>query len=116
MWYLYHTPRENACQEKENDDDDHDTDEKLSALYGEEWRDVSLENLMDSKYFRDIKEFLDSKKKILTCESVSKIVNKIYISLLKKHSCLSDIVKVMNLQLLRCMKYVYSPAIPVWFS
>ncbi|XP_050929827.1 nuclear GTPase SLIP-GC isoform X6 [Lates calcarifer] len=77
LWYLYHTPRENACQEKENDDDDHDTDEKLSALYGEEWRDVSLENLMDSKYFRDIKEFLDSKKKILTCESAEELSEKI---------------------------------------
>ncbi|GAA6229171.1 nuclear GTPase SLIP-GC-like [Lates japonicus] len=77
LWYLYHTPRENACQEKENDDDDHDTDEKLSALYGEEWRDISLENLMDNKYFRDIKEFPDSKRKILTCESAEELSAKI---------------------------------------
>ena len=60
--------------DEEREDDDHDDIvEKLSALYGDEWKDKSPENLMDSKYFREIPEFLQSRKKTLTCESVNKI-------------------------------------------
>lgn len=71
MWSLLNFLRDNADKDKEDDDDYHD-DEKLSAVYGEEWKDKSPENLMDDKYFREIPEFLLSKRKILTCESVSK--------------------------------------------
>lgn len=64
MWSLINFQEDNA-----------DRDEKLTALYGEEWKDKSPENLMDNRYFKEITEFLHSKKKILTCESVS---NRIY--------------------------------------
>ncbi|XP_071329760.1 nuclear GTPase SLIP-GC-like [Trachinotus anak] len=75
-------------QGKEDDDDDYrDTVEKLSALYGEEWKqhgnispdtspDISP-NLMDNKYFREIPEFLLSKKKILTGESAEELSAKL---------------------------------------
>ncbi|XP_051243567.1 nuclear GTPase SLIP-GC-like isoform X42 [Dicentrarchus labrax] len=49
--------------------EDNDTDEKLSALYGEEWKNKKPENLMDHKYFKEIPEFLHSRRKTLTCES-----------------------------------------------
>ena len=67
-------------KEKKNDEDDrddeyHDICNKLSALYGEEWKQKSCENLMDNKYFREIPEFLQSKKKSLTCELVRSKIN-----------------------------------------
>ncbi|XP_038556388.1 nuclear GTPase SLIP-GC-like isoform X2 [Micropterus salmoides] len=68
LWYFKFL-WDNADQDEE-DDDAGDTTEKLSALYGEEWKNKSLENLMDNKYFSDIPEFLRSKSKIFTCESV----------------------------------------------
>ncbi|XP_022608137.1 nuclear GTPase SLIP-GC-like [Seriola dumerili] len=72
LWSVYHVLRD-ADQEKEDDDDYRDTVEKLSALYGEEWENIPPENLMDSKYFREIPEFLFSKRKILTCESAEEL-------------------------------------------
>lgn len=77
---MYHILQDNAGQQKENDDDYRDTVEKLAAVYGEEWKNISLENRMDNKYFKDIPEFLQSKRKILTCESVSLILKYIYIN------------------------------------
>ena len=48
-------------------------DEKLSAMYGDEWKNKSSEELMDDKYFEEIKEFISSKTpKNLKCGSVSK--------------------------------------------
>ncbi|XP_039906163.1 nuclear GTPase SLIP-GC-like isoform X1 [Simochromis diagramma] len=61
----------NKNQDKE-DDDYHDAVEKLSALYGEDWR-RSFENLMENKYFKEIPEFLQSRRKILTCESANEL-------------------------------------------
>ncbi|XP_070838275.1 nuclear GTPase SLIP-GC-like [Chaetodon trifascialis] len=63
--------------EQEDDSDDRDTAEKLSAVYGEEWKDKSPENLMDSKYFKEVPEFLPSKKKTLTCESAEELSAKL---------------------------------------
>ncbi|XP_026212084.1 nuclear GTPase SLIP-GC-like isoform X1 [Anabas testudineus] len=60
-------------QEKEDNEDYRDTVEKLSALYGEEWRNIPPENLMDNKYFREIPEFLYNKRKILTCETAREL-------------------------------------------
>ncbi|KAI3359838.1 hypothetical protein L3Q82_014194, partial [Scortum barcoo] len=73
LWSLFNFLGDNADQEdtQEDDDDYCDTVERLTALYGEEWRNKSPENLMDNKYFREITEFLDSKRKILTCESAT---------------------------------------------
>lgn len=55
----------------ENEEDDHrEIVEKLSALYGEDWKEKSPDDLMDGKYFIEIQEFLRSKKKILTADKV----------------------------------------------
>ncbi|KAM8723923.1 nuclear GTPase SLIP-GC-like isoform 1-T1 [Acanthopagrus schlegelii] len=49
-------------------------DEKLSALYGDEWKNKSSEELMDDKYFEEIKEFLSSKTpKNLKCGSAEEL-------------------------------------------
>ncbi|XP_026020781.1 nuclear GTPase SLIP-GC-like [Astatotilapia calliptera] len=64
-----------ALEDHDDDDDgggnddclDHDG--KLSALYGEEWKEKSTLSLMDNKYFRDIPEFLKPKIKILESDS-----------------------------------------------
>ncbi|XP_015246689.1 PREDICTED: nuclear GTPase SLIP-GC-like [Cyprinodon variegatus] len=68
-------------QERHDDDDDidsrYDLFEKLSAVYGEEWKQKSSQQLMDIKNFREIPEFLQSTKKILTCESSKDLSSKI---------------------------------------
>ncbi|CAI5675427.1 unnamed protein product [Oreochromis niloticus] len=71
LWSFRQFLDNNKNQDKE-DDDYHDAVEKLSALYGEDWR-KSFENLMDRKYFKEIPEFLQSKRKILTCESANEL-------------------------------------------
>ncbi|KAL3987084.1 DNA excision repair protein ERCC-4 [Sarotherodon galilaeus] len=71
LWSFRQFLDNNKNQDKE-DDDYHDAVEKLSALYGEDWR-RSFENLMDRKYFKEIPEFLQSKRKILTCESANEL-------------------------------------------
>ena len=55
----------------DDDDDDDGDDEKLSALYGREWKQKSPENLMDDEHFGEIPEFLESRKKTLTGNTVS---------------------------------------------
>ncbi|KAM4717665.1 nuclear GTPase SLIP-GC-like [Anableps anableps] len=62
--------------EDEENDGYHDLIEKLSALYGEEWKQKSSEQLMDNRYFREIPEFLQSTKKILSCESAIELSTK----------------------------------------
>ncbi|KAF3700184.1 Nuclear GTPase SLIP-GC [Channa argus] len=71
LWYLYHILGDKADEER--DEDYCDTVEKLSAVYGEEWKNKSPENLMDIKYFREIPEFLCYRRKILTCESAKEL-------------------------------------------
>ncbi|CAI5675413.1 unnamed protein product [Oreochromis niloticus] len=71
LWSFRQLLDNNKNQEKE-DDDYHDAVEKLSALYGEDWK-KSFENLMENKYFKEIPEFLQSRRKILTCESVNEL-------------------------------------------
>ena len=80
MWSLLNFLGDNADQgdDQEEEEDYHDIDEKLSAVYGEEWRNKSAEDLMDNKYFKEIPEFLQSKRKILTCESVSETKYYVY--------------------------------------
>ncbi|XP_033998827.1 nuclear GTPase SLIP-GC-like isoform X3 [Trematomus bernacchii] len=71
LWTLFNFLGDNEDQEK--DKDDQDSVEKLSVLYGEEWRNKSPENLMDKKYFREIPEFLHSKSKILTSDTAKEL-------------------------------------------
>ncbi|XP_039681450.1 nuclear GTPase SLIP-GC-like isoform X2 [Perca fluviatilis] len=57
----------------QEDEDYPEFKEKLSALYGEEKENKTSEMLMEKKYFKEIPEFLENKKKILTCESAEKL-------------------------------------------
>ncbi|XP_040927717.1 nuclear GTPase SLIP-GC-like [Betta splendens] len=67
LWCLYN-----------NVGDDHEIEDKLTALYGEEWRNKPpLENLLDNKYFKEIPEFLMDKKKFLTSESAAELSAKL---------------------------------------
>ncbi|XP_034075650.1 nuclear GTPase SLIP-GC-like isoform X4 [Gymnodraco acuticeps] len=71
LWTLFNFLGDNEDQEK--DEDYQDSVEKLSVLYGEEWRNKSPENFMDKKYFREIPEFLLSKSKILTSDTAKEL-------------------------------------------
>ncbi|XP_023204882.1 nuclear GTPase SLIP-GC-like isoform X1 [Xiphophorus maculatus] len=53
----------------DSDEEYHDAVDKLSALYEEEWREKSCEQLMESKYFKEIPEFFQSRSKNLIFES-----------------------------------------------
>ncbi|XP_056256742.1 nuclear GTPase SLIP-GC-like [Seriola aureovittata] len=74
LWSLDHIVRDNEDWEKDVDDD---TVGRLSALYGEEWKNIPTKNLMDNKHFREIPEFLFSKTKTLTCESAGELSSKL---------------------------------------
>ncbi|XP_030262969.1 nuclear GTPase SLIP-GC-like [Sparus aurata] len=50
-----------------------DIDEELSAVYGVERINKSPEDLMNDRYFKEVPEFLQSKRKILTCESAEEL-------------------------------------------
>nr|XP_033501216.1 nuclear GTPase SLIP-GC-like [Epinephelus lanceolatus] len=80
LWSLLNFLGDNADQEDEQEDEqegdqedgeDQDTVDKLSALYGAEWKDKTPENLMENKYFKEVPEFLQSKRKLLTSESAN---------------------------------------------
>ncbi|XP_061565883.1 LOW QUALITY PROTEIN: nuclear GTPase SLIP-GC-like [Cololabis saira] len=61
-------------EDQEQEDDEHkEISEKLSALYGDEWKKILGENRMASKYFKEIPEFLQGRKKILTSESAKEL-------------------------------------------
>ncbi|XP_049418340.1 nuclear GTPase SLIP-GC-like isoform X2 [Epinephelus fuscoguttatus] len=86
LWSSLNFLGDNADQEDEQedeqegdqeDDEDQDTVDKLLALYGEEWRDKTPENLMENKYFKEIPEFLLSKRKLLTAESAKELSAKL---------------------------------------
>ncbi|XP_072224613.1 nuclear GTPase SLIP-GC-like [Leuresthes tenuis] len=74
LWSKDQVLRDGANQ---NDNEYHDIDDKLSALYGKEWLKKSHENLMDSKYFREIPEFLQSDILNLTSESAQELSAKL---------------------------------------
>uniref|UniRef100_A0A3Q2E0F6 Nuclear GTPase SLIP-GC-like n=1 Tax=Cyprinodon variegatus TaxID=28743 RepID=A0A3Q2E0F6_CYPVA len=57
--------QENHDDDDNDDDDYHDAVDKLTALYEEEWREKSPEQLMEPKYFKEIPEFLLLKQKTL---------------------------------------------------
>ncbi|XP_015242536.1 PREDICTED: nuclear GTPase SLIP-GC-like [Cyprinodon variegatus] len=56
-------------EEHDKDDDDHEAIEKLTALYEEEWREKSKEQLMEPKNFKEIPEFLFLEQKKMHFES-----------------------------------------------
>uniref|UniRef100_A0A3P8SKJ2 Dynamin N-terminal domain-containing protein n=1 Tax=Amphiprion percula TaxID=161767 RepID=A0A3P8SKJ2_AMPPE len=63
----------NADEEWGDDEERRDIIEKLSAVYREEWKHKSPENLMDIKYFSEIEEFLQSQRMTLTCGSAKEL-------------------------------------------
>uniref|UniRef100_A0AAZ1Y263 AIG1-type G domain-containing protein n=1 Tax=Oreochromis aureus TaxID=47969 RepID=A0AAZ1Y263_OREAU len=73
LWSSHQFLGDNEDCEMDVDNDYHDISEKFSALYGEEWKGKSFEDLMDGKYFREIPEFPQSRRKILTCESADEL-------------------------------------------
>ncbi|XP_035763962.1 nuclear GTPase SLIP-GC-like [Neolamprologus brichardi] len=77
LWSFHQFFCKNGDHKTEDNEDYHDAVEKLSAVYGEEWKQKSSENLMKSKYFKAIPEFLQSKRKILTCESANELCAKV---------------------------------------
>ncbi|KAK2893847.1 hypothetical protein Q8A73_016331 [Channa argus] len=66
MWPLYNI-------EEEDGKNDHEINEKRSALYGEECKNISFENLLDNKCFREIPEFLRGKPKFLKSETAKEL-------------------------------------------
>ncbi|XP_061566211.1 nuclear GTPase SLIP-GC-like [Cololabis saira] len=61
-------------EDQEQEDDEHnEISAKLSALYGDEWKKIIGEKRMASKYFREIPEFLQGRKKIFTSESAKEL-------------------------------------------
>ncbi|KAK2893848.1 hypothetical protein Q8A73_016332 [Channa argus] len=83
LWTFDNFLKDSSSQRIYDDDDDDDNDdreeyrEKLSAVYGEEWKQKSPEELMDKKYFKEIPEFFIRKKKIVPCESAADLSKKI---------------------------------------
>ncbi|XP_030591984.1 nuclear GTPase SLIP-GC-like [Archocentrus centrarchus] len=73
LWSWQQILWDNEDHKMEADDDYRDITEKLSALYGEEWKEKSIENLLENKYFREVPEFLQSRRKILACESAKEL-------------------------------------------
>ncbi|XP_042361306.1 nuclear GTPase SLIP-GC-like isoform X2 [Plectropomus leopardus] len=77
LWTLSNFLGNNAHQEndQECDKDYRDAIKKMSALYGEEWRNKSTDDLMDPKYFKGITEFLDPKRgrKLLKYLTIGKL-------------------------------------------
>ncbi|XP_029997049.1 nuclear GTPase SLIP-GC-like [Sphaeramia orbicularis] len=77
LWSFKNLSGDNGDEDSDNgdeenkstrdDDEYYDNVEKLTALYGDQWKSKSPENLMEAKYFKDVPEFLQSKKKILSC-------------------------------------------------
>ncbi|MEQ2247272.1 hypothetical protein ILYODFUR_007641 [Ilyodon furcidens] len=73
LWSISQFHSDTADQNNDYDDDYQDVAEKLSALYGEEWKQKSSEKLMDARYFSEIPEFLQSTTKILSCETAKEL-------------------------------------------
>lgn len=75
MWYLHQSAGDKNNEETADDDDDDDINDyienKLSALYGEEWKKNSFKDLTEKKCFSDIHELLKSGTKTFTCKTVS---------------------------------------------
>ncbi|XP_075941705.1 uncharacterized protein LOC142944090 isoform X1 [Anarhichas minor] len=75
MCFSKNFPGNNVDQESNQKDDDDRPDivEKLSALYGEDWKKKSPDDLIDCKYFEEIPEILFSKRKILTVKTAEEL-------------------------------------------
>uniref|UniRef100_A0A3P8P9R5 Dynamin N-terminal domain-containing protein n=1 Tax=Astatotilapia calliptera TaxID=8154 RepID=A0A3P8P9R5_ASTCA len=79
-----------------------DPDGKLSALYGEAWKEKSTLSLMDSRYFRDIPEFLKSKRKIFKSDSAEELSKK-FVKYTRSESNETEEVKRWYWPLVKCV-------------
>ncbi|XP_056263681.1 nuclear GTPase SLIP-GC-like [Pseudoliparis swirei] len=79
LWFSKNFLRESADRGRDEDEerDRKDIVEKLSVLYGEDGENKSPEELMDGKYFKEIPEFLLSKRKMLTDETAEELSKKL---------------------------------------
>ncbi|KAL3987086.1 F-box protein 15 [Sarotherodon galilaeus] len=103
---------ENNDDDDDDDDDDDggggsnddflDPDGKLSALYGEEWKERSTHSLMDNKYFIDIPEFRTSKTKILKSDSAEGLSEE-FVKYTRSESNESEEVKRWYWPLVKCV-------------
>ncbi|XP_028456104.1 nuclear GTPase SLIP-GC-like [Perca flavescens] len=94
---LFHFLGDKAGQE---DDDYPDFEKKLSVLYGrKEKENKTSEMLMEKKYFKEIPEFLENKKKLLACESAEKLSAK----LVRYTRCDSEDEKSLFWPLVKCV-------------
>ncbi|KAM9392905.1 nuclear GTPase SLIP-GC-like isoform 2-T2 [Pholidichthys leucotaenia] len=78
-WHQF-LPNKGVQEEEEEDDDENDEDDgeaEMSALYGNEWKHMSPNSFMDKKYFKEIPEFLLSKKKEVMCATAKELSVKI---------------------------------------
>ncbi|XP_038125987.1 nuclear GTPase SLIP-GC-like [Cyprinodon tularosa] len=78
VWSIKQCQRASTDQNRDDDDYDDDDDSqdvaaKLSAVYGDEWKQKSSSQLMGSKYFRKIPEFHQSTKKILSYKTAKEL-------------------------------------------
>lgn len=64
-------------EEKDEDEEYNDALEKMTALYGDEWKLKSPENLMETKYFKEIPEFFQSRRKTIQGESAKELSAKV---------------------------------------
>ncbi|KAM9393659.1 nuclear GTPase SLIP-GC-like [Pholidichthys leucotaenia] len=86
-WHQFLTNK--GVQEEEEEDyedgehprhyehDEGDGEAKMSALYGNEWKHMSPDSFIDTKYFKEIPEFLSSKKKEVICATAKELSAKI---------------------------------------
>ncbi|XP_019211213.1 nuclear GTPase SLIP-GC isoform X2 [Oreochromis niloticus] len=97
-----------ALEDNDDDDDDGgdddslDPDGKLSALYGEEWKERSTHSLMDNKYFIDIPEFRTSKIKILKSDTAERLSEK-FVKYTRSESNETEEVKRWYWPLVKCV-------------
>ncbi|XP_020788755.2 nuclear GTPase SLIP-GC-like isoform X2 [Boleophthalmus pectinirostris] len=77
LWSLKNLFGEISDEEKIDDEEYNENIEKMTALYGDEWKDKSPETLMEPKYFKEIPEFLRSGRKIMQVESAQELAPKV---------------------------------------
>ncbi|XP_015246690.1 PREDICTED: nuclear GTPase SLIP-GC-like [Cyprinodon variegatus] len=78
LWSIRQYQRDSSEQNRDDDDVDDDDDyqdvaAKLSAVYGDVWKQKSSEQLMGSKYFTKIPEFLESREKIMSYKTAKEL-------------------------------------------
>ncbi|KAK7940372.1 hypothetical protein WMY93_003698 [Mugilogobius chulae] len=77
LWSLKNLFGETPDEEKKDDEEYIDNVVKMTAIYGDEWKNGSPENLMEPKYFKEIPEFLCSGRKLVQEEMAQELAAKV---------------------------------------